>query len=266
MTTTRGSWEVRTFLLLTALATGCGTVGLAGLGDLDACDPGGAAGVDGSPVDVHRTTSSDLACALSALRDTDHPDRNQAIQGARICAELSTRASDADRMERFAHECVRWARTAAAHAEGKGSARYWEGVCLGNAVRHSPLKAMKNLSSLEHTLSEALEADPDQDDGGPLRVLGMLYVKAPAWPQGIGDVDRGMELISEAAERYPDHPLNRMFLALALWDVEEDRDAAAAELRIAFRLLQSDRFSQTAPFWMKEAKGLAAELGVDAPQ
>lgn len=266
MTTHRLSLAVRTFALLAALATGCGTVGLAGLGELDACDPAGAAGIDGTPVDVHRTPSAELACALSALRDTDHPDRLQALQGARICAELSTRSTDADRMERFAHECVRWARAAAAHAEGKGLARYWEGLCLGNAVRHSPLKAMKNLSSLERTLSEAMDADPDQDDGGPLRVLGMLYVKAPAWPQGVGDVDRGMELIAEAAERHPDHPLNRMFLALALWDVEEDREAAAAELKVAFRLLQSERFSQTAPYWMKEAKSLAAELGVEFPQ
>jgi len=266
---TRVRIRTATFLapaLAATFAAGCGTAGLAHLGPLDGCDPELAAGADGSAVDVHRTATPDLACTLSALRDADRPRADQAIQAARVCAELSTRAADTDRMERFAHECVRWARHAGEEPAVRGAARYLEGLCLGNAVRHSPLKAVKSLPHLEKILTAAMKADPDQDDGGPLRVLGMLYLKAPAWPQGIGDVDRGIELITEAAERYPDHPLNRLFLALALWDVEEDRVAAARELGIALRHMQSERWTHVAASWRKEAAVLASDMGVSLPE
>jgi len=249
-------------VLATAFIAGCGPTGLNALRDLGGCDPTLAAGVDGSEVDLHRTATPALACTLSALRDVKGPGPAQALQAARVCSELSSRETDDDRMERFANECIRWAKTAATDPTLLGAARYWQGACLGNAVRNSPLKAVQNLSELERMLTEAVQADPTLDDGGPLRVLGMLYIKAPAWPQGVGDVDRGMELIGEAAERFPDHPLNRMFLALALWDVDEDRDAAARELGIALDRLKSERWKYIAPFWRKEAVTLAGEVGV----
>ena len=41
------------------------------------------------------------------------------------------------------------------------------------------------------------------DLGGPLRVLGMMYLKAPAWPSGIGDLDKSLELLEKASKKYP---------------------------------------------------------------
>ena len=65
---------------------------------------------------------------------------------------------------------------------------------------------------------------PDVSSAGPYRVLGMVYLKAPPWPRGIGDGDKALELLQEAVRRSPEYPLNRIFYARALWEVEgEDR-------------------------------------------
>ncbi len=249
------------------LAFGCGTTGVVHLDDqLIGCNLSLAIGVDGAPVDEHLIATPDLACTLSALREVDAPNVLQSLQGARVSAEMSARSTNDDQMKGFAQECMRWARQAASNEKVRAEARYWEGQCLGNVVRHSAFSAVKNMPKLERVLTEAVEGAPDVDDGGPLRVLGMLYVKAPAWPQGIGDVDRGLELIAKSVERFPDHPLNRLFMAMALWDVEEDRDGAIREFEAALGLMRKDRWTYLAPGWRKEATGLARDLGVQLPE
>jgi hypothetical protein len=254
----------------TFLATGCGTTGVVRLDNqFDDCDPAQAAGLDGAPIDPHLLATPDLACALSALRAVVAPSPRQSLQGARFSAEMSSRTKDEDRMERFSRECMRWARQAAANAGIRAEARYWEGMCLGNAVRHNAFTAVKSLPKLERTLTEAIEGAPDVDDGGPLRVMGMLYIKAPAWPQGIGDVDRGLELLDEAVDQHPDHPLNHLFLAMGLWEVEEDHDAAAGGFAAAMAHMKAARWAHVAPFWREEAAAFARELGIpfpDSPQ
>ncbi|TFH41213.1 MAG: hypothetical protein E4G96_05960, partial [Chrysiogenales bacterium] len=73
------------------------------------------------------------------------------------------------------------------------------------------------------------------DYGGPLRVLGMLYIKAPAWPSGIGDLDKALDLLRRATEKYPSHPLNYMFYGDALLQ-DDDKEKALENLETAYRL------------------------------
>ena len=47
---------------------------------------------------------------------------------------------------------------------------------------------------------------------GPLRIL-TLYLKAPAWPKGVGDHDKALELLEKAAKTHSGHPLNHLFYA-----------------------------------------------------
>lgn len=248
------------------LATGCGTTGVVHLEDhLEGCEPAQAEGLDGEPIDAHLLATPNLACALAALRDVIAPNARQSLQGARFSAEMSARTTDEDRMERFSRECMRWARQASMNTGIRAEARYWEGLCLGNTARHNAFTAVKSLPKLERMLTTAIEGAPGVDDGGPLRVMGMLYIKAPAWPRGIGDVDRGLELLTEAVEQYPNHPLNHLFLAIGLWDVEEDHDGAAHELADAMARMQEARWVHVAPFWRGEAASLAREIGVSPP-
>ena len=71
--------------------------------------------------------------------------------------------------------------TALAHGgNGDGAVHYYLAANLGLAVREHLMQAMSNLGQLEDEMKQAVALNPDIDDGGALRVLGTLYLKAPA--------------------------------------------------------------------------------------
>ena len=83
----------------------------------------------------------------------------------------------------------------------------------------------------------------------------LLYVKAPGWPVGPGDLDAALDLLHRAAGDYPDHPLNHLYLAYALVDAGERGRAREALLR-ARELCQAERFGDFAARWREEADQL----------
>jgi tetratricopeptide (TPR) repeat protein len=135
-------------------------------------------------------------------------------------------------------------------------AAYLHAVNLGLYLRARGMLAVGRLSELVEKLKLA-GAMPALDDGGPLRVLGLMYVKAPDWPVGPGDLDAALELLRRAVRDYPDHPLNHLYLAYALVDAGE-RDQARDELMRARELCQAERFGTWAARWREEADQLMA--------
>ncbi len=103
-------------------------------------------------------------------------------------------------------------------------------------------------------MKRAIDLNPDIDDGGSLRILGALYLKAPAWPNGIGDPDKALELLEMAIKKYPEHPLNHLFYAQVLW---EDNDKAflskvKAEFALGEKLLSEGNWGCSKEPWKKE--------------
>ena len=140
-------------------------------------------------------------------------------------------------------------------------------VNLGIAIQKHPVLALKNLGRLESSLEKALELSPDVNFGGPYRVLGMLYLMAPPWPQGIGDGDRALELLKEATERFPEYPKNHIFYAQAIWEVEgEDGKAEVTrQLEEALRLMGQERWKGVRDRWMDDLRRVAEEANVELP-
>jgi tetratricopeptide (TPR) repeat protein len=129
-------------------------------------------------------------------------------------------------------------------------------VNLGLYVRARGMMAVGRLSELVSRLKVAA-AMPALDDGGPLRVLGLLYVKAPGWPVGPGDLDAALEILQRAVREYPDHPLNHLYLAYALVAAGQ-RSPAQEELARARVLCVPERFGEWAARWRDEIDELAA--------
>ncbi len=80
----------------------------------------------------------------------------------------------------------------------------------------------------------ALELEPDYDGGGVLRLLGRLHATLPRVPfvSGWVDRDRAIPLVERAHAMAPEHPGNRLLLALTLLDLApERREEALALLR-----------------------------------
>jgi tetratricopeptide (TPR) repeat protein len=78
----------------------------------------------------------------------------------------------------------------------------------------------------------ALTLEPGYDDGGALRLLGRLHAELPRVPFVSGWVDRqqALPLIERAYELAPEHPGNRLLLALTLLDLAPARRGEALAL------------------------------------
>lgn len=101
---------------------------------------------------------------------------------------------------------------------------YYGALFLGLRARHQSIRAAFFLDRIERQGRRALEIDRSYDHGGPCRLMGMLLLRAPSWPQGIGDPEEGLELLREAAAA-SDYPRNRLLLAEALAEAGERREA-----------------------------------------
>lgn len=93
---------------------------------------------------------------------------------------------------------------------------YWMGAALGVQARARPATGTSALPRIEASFKRAAEWKPDLEDGGPDRALALLYLRAPGWPAGPGDPERGLAHARKAVSVVADYPPNLMALAEAL--------------------------------------------------
>lgn len=196
-----------------------------------------------------------LACALTVLRDSQDPVVRRSSLGSRVCLYLAEREANLKKREGLAMEGVGFAEDALAHGgNGDGVVHYFLAASLGLAIREHITLALDNLNRLEAEMKQALALSPDFDDGGPLRLLGALYLKAPAWPTGIGDVDKALELLKKAVKEHPGHPLNHLFYAQALWNEgdQTNLNQVKTEFTLGEKLLAEGNWGYSKVIWKKE--------------
>jgi tetratricopeptide (TPR) repeat protein len=204
-----------------------------------------------------------LSCALSVLRKTQDPKVLRTSLGSRLSLYLAERETSQGKREKLAAEGFGFAETALANGgDGDGVVHYYLATNLGLAIREQITLAIENLSRLEDEMKRAMDLSPDIDDGGPLRILGALYLKAPAWPNGIGDPDKALELLEKAVKKHPGHPLNHLFYAQALWD-DSDKSLLPqikAEFALGEKLLAEGNWGYSKQPWKKEFDEFRQEL------
>ncbi|MGR8935028.1 MAG: sterol transporter outer membrane protein BstC [Gammaproteobacteria bacterium] len=181
------------------------------------------------------STTQTLVCALNVLRSSRDPAISRTALGSRLCLYLAERDTNPQNREKFAAEGVKLAEVALKQGGvDDGAVHYYLAANLGLAVRDNIVLAVQNLGRLESEMKQALALNPKLDDGGPMRLLGALYLKAPAWPQGIGDLDKALQLLQQAVKQFPRHPLNHLFYAQALW--EDGGKASLPQVKSEFAL------------------------------
>ena len=144
----------------------------------------------------------------------DRASRDAALTLARSALRLSGLISN----EEWKYEIISKGYEAGVRARGEGDdplAAYYFGALLGLLIEEEGLPAAGELPRFEEAMRRAAEK-PETDLGGPLRALGMLYLRAPAWPAGVGDLELSLEMLEKAGRDYPDHPENHLFWAYAL--------------------------------------------------
>lgn len=202
---------------------------------------------------------SPLAKQVAALKlarkatENDPGNRECSMALSRCDMFVSSLIQDRELIHRLAREGYE-AIIGAGGIQDDPVAAYYLAVHLGLILRHQGIKAIVRLPELEQVLKTAC-LKPETDQGGPLRVLGMLYLKAPAWPNGIGDLDQALEYLERAAKEYPLHPANHIFFAEALKEDGRDSNAKEALLR-STALLDSKDWGDFEPFWRRDIEAL----------
>jgi hypothetical protein len=106
-----------------------------------------------------------------------------------------------------AYDAVKqWEDNTAAYAYARAS-------LAGRLAETKGLGAAVLIADMEKYARRSLALDPRFRDGAARRMLGTLYVLAPAQLVKHGDSEAGLELLEKQAERYPNDPVNHLRLA-----------------------------------------------------
>jgi tetratricopeptide (TPR) repeat protein len=206
---------------------------------------------DADPEDMSRVLLA--ACRLSDLE----PESAEAhYLAGRACGWLQdygelTVCYDADRGRTRTVDCVNLAEVAARMDPDNAQFQYSLALNIGLELEHASIaNASLILQSFMATLKRVIKLDSTIDEGGALRILGALYLKAPPWPTGPGDLDKSLELLGRAVSEHPEHPLNHLFMAEAQLEDEEPEEALAS-VELANSLLDPDKYFWRADRWRK---------------
>src|SRR5208337_5415475 len=87
----------------------------------------------------------------------------------------------------------------------------------GRFIQQKGLRAAALVSDVERSAIESRTRDPEFRNGAATRLLGTLYVMAPASLLSHGNSELGIELLEGQAKEYPDDLENHLRLAERTW-------------------------------------------------
>lgn len=143
---------------------------------------------------------------------------------------LGESAEDAEDKLAFFYEGVECGEAAVGINEDSLEGNFWLAVNYGSFGQEKGImQSLALIQPLKNAAEKALEIDESYFYGGPYRVLGRLYHKAPGFPFSIGSTRKATEYLEKAVEIGPKFYLNRLFLAEAYLSNRE-KDKAREQL------------------------------------
>jgi hypothetical protein len=122
------------------------------------------------------------------------------------------------------------AETAVTMLPKSGLAHYLYAYLTGLEAENDSLRGLELVPVIEREALLASDVNPAIDHGGPHRMLGELYLRAPAFPVSIGDSGRAVDHYRLAVDQDPEFFENRLGLAEALL-AEKEPGKACFELK-----------------------------------
>lgn len=109
-------------------------------------------------------------------------------------------------------------------------ANFWLAVNYGSfGTEKGIMKSLELIKPIKTCIERVLEIDESYFYGGPWRVLGRLYHKAPGFPFSVGDSKKALECLEKAVEFGPKFYLNHLFIA-ELYQSLRNKDKAREHL------------------------------------
>lgn len=158
-----------------------------------------------------------LAVCLAACagRGRVHPtltamaDDPSALAVCDALEELIAVGKDTPADREYAYELV------ITHTRDTAGDTFARAAVTGRLVQQKGLLAANRVPDVERFALRSRELDPHFRNGAATRLLGTLYVTAPATLLKHGDSEAGLELLEGLADEYPDVPENHLRLAEA---------------------------------------------------
>ena len=140
---------------------------------------------------------------------------------------------------------------------------YYAAVLKGRRAQNTSigLSAMKLAKRVEELGLEAVKIDETIDDGGPLRLLAMLYAKAPPWPTSVGDMDLAYENARRAIV-VADYPMNHLTMAEVLIE-DDEMEQARVELDRVLAAPKVGHWALEGEQWRPYAMDLRKKIASD---
>lgn len=215
-------------LLLAACKTPAAPAPIGAVPTLAALDQGVAPG----PLAIDRPRAD----AEAELRFRASPDDPEAAWRWARALYLRSLGAPADEQAELAARCEQKLGSILERTP-KAQAHYYRALCWGARAQARPLEGLPLVRRMLSAAERAAALDPSCEHGGPERLLGGLYLRAPAWPVSIGDPEQAVEHLEKAVALDPRWPENHLLLAEALWADERPLEARQA-LELAEATLQ----------------------------
>jgi hypothetical protein len=129
------------------------------------------------------------------------------------------------------------------HEEDTAAYDFARANITGRFVQQRGFRAVNLLADVEGFARRSRELDPNFRDGAATRLLGTLYVLAPAKYLKHGDSELGIELLEDLTDKRPDVVENHLRLAeayIALGDPDPARPHLCTCLEMRSRLRPDD--------------------------
>jgi tetratricopeptide (TPR) repeat protein len=196
------------------------------------------------------------AAAEAALRL--HPSDGAAGWRLARALYLATLTAEAPRAAELASRCIPTAQASVAACSDAEAALYLA-LCFAARARARVDEALDLLPRMVEAAEEALRRDPTVEHAAPHRVLGGIYLRAPAWPTSVGDPDTALEHLYQAVHLAPEWAENHLIQGEALL-VTGDAEGATAALKRARRALRLPIAAGWRAFWAADARQLEQRL------
>ncbi|MDW8344863.1 MAG: hypothetical protein RMM51_10290 [Verrucomicrobiae bacterium] len=153
----------------------------------------------------------------------------------RLLRQLAAEAESADtvtKRKRAAERGLGIARQLREEQPQRVEGHYWYAIHAGLLAQADNSYGLTAVAEMDSALQRAIELDAAHDHCGPLRVRGLLLVRAPGPPVSMGSPRRGLRLLEQAAERCPEYGENLLYVAEALHATGKTVEALAVLQRL----------------------------------
>lgn len=134
---------------------------------------------------------------------------------ARYAIWLALHDGDDGRKSDYASAAITACNTAIQQDSSRVEGYYFRAVAIGLYAQANKLTGRSAMQDMRDDARRAIAIDAGFESGGPHRVLGALYLRAPGPPAGIGSRQRALVELEAALQIAPAHPENLLFLAEA---------------------------------------------------